>query len=204
MGLMTMLTGKNRLQRQMEKLESTKGEQYHKLVLRHHKDLGLESPEEALAAVSLLCVCDGINMFLTHHLRTQLTIHPKWTSQGNFDDEGPALVAWIRPHLMILNDNNLSFDKRLPLFGIAMGGSMNKPEFNDLIQDMFKTADFKRMGERYPQETKRGINVMVAMYRSLCIQSSIDGNPDQLLRFFQELRIIFFMDWKVNESGVFV
>ena len=203
MGLMTMLTGKNRFQRQLEKLENTKGKENHDLVLKFHKELNLQTPEEIVSATSLLCVCSAINMFLTHHLRTKLSLHPKWTTQGNFDEEGPALVAWLRPHLMVFNSNELAFEKRLPIIGLIMDASDGGPELRGLIENMFKNADLIRMGDAFPEETKQGINVMTALYKSFCVQSSIDSDPDGLLEFFRELRLLFFRDWKISNSGIF-
>ena len=203
MGLMTLLTGKNRFQRQLEKLENTKGKENHDLVLKFHKELNLQTPEEIVSATSLLCVCSAINMFLTHHLRTKLSLHPKWTTQGNFDEEGPALVAWLRPHLMVFNSNELAFEKRLPIIGLIMDASDGGPELRGLIENMFKNADLKRMGDAFPEETKQGINVMTALYKSFCVQSSIDSDPDGLLEFFRELRLLFFRDWKISNSGIF-
>tara|TARA_B100000674_G_scaffold443845_1_gene409026 strand:+ start:426 stop:1040 length:615 start_codon:yes stop_codon:yes gene_type:complete len=203
MGLMTMLTGKSRFQRQIEKLENTKGEENHDLVLKFRKELNLSTAEEIISATSLLCVCSAINMFLTHHLRTKLSLHPKWTTQSTFDEEGPALVAWLRPHLMVMTSNELAFEKRVPIIGLIMDASDGGPEFRGLIENMFKNADLKRMADNFPEETKQGINVMTALYKSFCVQSSIDSDPDGLLKFFKELRLLFFRNWDVSEGGIF-
>ena len=203
MGLMTMLTGKSRFQRQIEKLENSKGKENHDLVLKFHKELNLQTPEEIVSATSLLCVCSAINMFLTHHLRTKLSLHPKWTTQSTFDEEGPALVAWLRPHLMVMHSNELAFDKRVPIIGLIMDASDGGPELRGLIENMFKNADLKRLADNFPEETKQGINVMTTLYKSLCVQSSIDSDPDGLLNFFLELRLLFFRNWDIGKDGVF-
>ena len=203
MGLMTMLTGKSRFQRQIEKLENGKGKENHDLVLKFHKELNLSTAEEMVSATSLLCVCSAINMFLTHHLRTKLSLHPKWTTQSTFDEEGPALVAWLRPHLMVITSNELAFEKRVPIIGLIMDASDGGPDFRGLIENMFKNADLKRMADNFPEETKQGINVMTALYKSFCVQSSIDSDPDGLLEFFRELRLLFFRNWDISNSGIF-
>ena len=41
---------------------------------------------------------------LTHWLRTKLDYHPKWTTEGNFNDESPVLIAYLMIQLAALKE----------------------------------------------------------------------------------------------------
>ena len=206
MGLMTFLTGKPRLVRKLEKYENERGNQNWVLVSKYAELFDLRSPEEVLAAASYLNVRFAINQFLTYYLRTRLrhlTFHKKQDVESIFDEECPALVAWIRPHLTMYRKANLDPSKQLMLIQALQQIAKESPDFMSLLNDPSKICSLEEMAANQPNETKRGINIMSQHYRSLCVQSAIDSNPEDLWEFFKELGIIYFPNWSTTDSGMF-
>lgn len=201
-----MLTGKPRLQRQVEKFENDLGNRNWTLVATNAEHFELSKGEEVQAAASYLNIRFGINQFLTHYLRTRLrhlTHHPKWTTDSIFDEEGPALVAWMRPHLMMHFKVELDFFKRLKLQQVLGQVEEDAPDFMSLLSDCFKVCSLQQMIEHHPKETVKGINTMLQLYRSLCIQSSIDGDPEELFKFLEELGLANSSGWTTTKHNLF-
>ena len=181
---MTMLTGKSRMTRHMEKVLETQFKPALLLCHSMRNDLGIDNKDEHMAAANFICAHNSISQFLTFYLRTQLDLHIKWTTESTFRDEAPASIAVICNFVSLLfkeNQSILTSDHIRKLYlAIALGS--RTMDFEASLRDMFKTCDLERMIQRYPDATKKGINIMIHQYKQFCIEQDRLDDSYNLLR----------------------
>ena len=77
------------------------------------------------------------------------------------------------------------------------------PDFMSLLSNCFKVCSLEQMVEYHPKETAKGINVMVELYRSFCVQSSIECDPEELFKFLKELGLVYFPEWTTTKHNLY-
>ena len=187
MGLLTLLTGKDRMTRQLEKLDKGINEKFFKIASHNHTELGLKSAEEVTTASSAMTVGVAVNHYLTHYVRTQLSNHYKRLSDGNFNEEAPPLITTIAVHFRVLCRSNMDVRKKMGFVFMMTDIGEDPPPFSDLIQNMFKSADLERLLKIHPEETKRGMSLMRDMHSELALKSSHEFCQTEFVNFLHGL-----------------
>ena len=175
MGLMTFMTGKNRLQRQMAAMDKKLDSQFMPMLINAKEDLGIDSGEELNIWLVSLKVGYIINQYVTHWLRTQLDYHPKWTTEGNYNDERIKLVSLFTGQLHAIK--TLSSPSSLIIMqraNIVLEGDPNGPSCDSLVRDMFKVVPIKVLFNepQYRSIAVKGLDCLINDCEALSIRSS--------------------------------
>ncbi len=192
MGLMTLLTGKDRLTRQLEKLEKGINDNFFAIVSKNASGFNLSKGEHVVAASSGMSFAAAVNQFVTHYVRSQLDLHPKWTTEGNFRDEAQALVAFSAMHFRILWRSSLEFEKKVGFVGFVMATPDDAPDFTRLMMDMFKCIELERLAKVYPKETKYALEMMVKMHEDIYLKSVHDFPHEEYSSFLTMVSSVYF------------
>jgi hypothetical protein len=184
MGLMTMLTGKPRIQRQLES--------------RHEKLFDLSVPiathlysndqiskEDIMPFAISSMIASEINQYVTHYVRTQLTFHPKWTTEANFTEMGQTIVA----HLAMLFSMLKSCDFDSAKFIVACMSNPANYKAEDLIMNMHKCCPLITLMDAYPSETYAGLNRLLADLQYFIKLSSIDHDYDYIESLMMQVKV---------------
>ena len=185
MGLMTFLTGKERIVRKLEAMEKKLDDQFTPLLLQARNQLNIENGQEFNLWLGSLKIGFTINQFVTHWLRTKLDYHPKWTTEGNFNDESPVLIAYLMVQLAALKETPT--EEKLG-FAIAQralivtGAQADAPSVDSLVRDMFKTCPITMLLEdhRYKDEAFRGLKMLENGCESYALQSGLNHDVETL------------------------
>ena len=192
MGFFDFLTQSN-LERglnQFKKLE----DQNWDLITKHGREMGITSGDQAQGAVSALTMGNCINQYLTHYVRTQLDIHPKWTTQGNFDEMSVPLIAVISSSFRSYFRSTLSEKDKIGFLGLMFQAKQESEERTavkacvDLIEDMFKSAPFQLLAIAYQPECNRGLDFLCEEHRIFSLKSSHEFPHENFEAFIQNLK----------------
>ena len=201
---MTMLTGKSRMTRHIEKVHAQQFKPSLEIIYNLRGELGIEGKEEHIAAANFICTQNAINQFVTMYLRSQLDLHPKWTTQSTFRDEAPACIAviWAFVHSSVDGEQRLHHLKVNKLIEFMTFGNTTV-NFNDCLNNMFKHCDLQRMVQRYPDETRKGLNIMIAMFEQFCVEQN-RGVADAVNLSMHLIHIgnAWFPNWNITSAGV--
>jgi hypothetical protein len=185
MGLMTMLTGKPRFQRQLEARHEKLLERSMSTTTRLFElGLGVEKSNFPLVSTSTMIGVE-INQYVTHYVRSKLTLHPKWTTEGNFEDEGKLIVSHLLPLLAMLKTCDPSNINWIPM---VFTETDDKTE--DLILNMFKNCPLYGLMRLYPDETINGLKRLKADLRYLASLSSIDHDIEFIEDVITKLTVL--------------
>ena len=192
MGLMTLVTGKDRLTRQLEKLDKGLNDKFYAMAAQNASAFNLNSGEQIVAASSAMSFAAAINQFTTHYVRSQLDLHPKWTTEGNFKDEAHALVAFSAMHFRAMWRSNLEFEKKLGFVGMIMSAPEDAPDFMKLMSDMFKCIELERLAQFYPNETQYALGLIEQMHQDMHLKSVHDFPHEEYVNFLRMVSSTYF------------
>ena len=187
MGLLTLLTGKDKITRQLEKLDAELGAKFFTIAANNATEFNLHNGEEVAAASAGMSYGAAVNQFITHYVRTKLDLHPKWTTEGNFKDEAHALLSYSSINFRILWRSNLEPEQKIQCVKLVTTAHEGAPDFEGLIMNMFKCAELERLVKFYPSETAEGLGIMVAMHKDLSLKSSHEFPHDTYSEFLRNL-----------------
>lgn len=192
MGLLTLLTGKDRITRQLEKLDKEMGDKYFEIAAKHASELNLHGGEQVAAAAAGMSLGSVINQFATHCVRTKLDYHPKWTTEGNFKNEAHALVSYSAINFRVLFRSSLDNSEKAKFVHFTTSANEESPALDALIMNMFKCADLERLLKSYPQETSQALGIMASMHRDLALRPGHEFPHEEYAKFLQQLLSHYF------------
>lgn len=185
MGLMTFLTGKERIVRKLEAMDKKLDGQFTPILLRTKDQLKIKNGEEFNLWLGSWKIGFTINQFITHWLRTKLDLHPKWTTEGTFNDESPVLIAYLMIQLAALKrtptEEKLGFIIAQRAL-VVTGSQAGAPSIDSLVRDMFKTCPLTMLLEdsRFSDEALRGLKILENGCESYALQSGLDHDLQTL------------------------
>ena len=189
MGLFGLFRGGNAFEKSLEDIDKKIHEPNWNLVVKHGRELGIESGNMAIGAASALTLGRCINEFSTHYVRTQLTIHPKWTTEGNFKDMCLPLCATICLHFRTMCRSELPSRKQFELMSMVFREIEEGPSFKSLIEDMFKNAPLQSLAEHYPRQTRDALVVLERMHEEYAMKSSHEFSHEHFSEFIDVLKV---------------
>lgn len=188
MGLFGLFSG-NSFEKALDKLDKGIHEPNWNLIVKHGSELGVENGNMAIGAASTLTLARCINEFTTHYVRTQLTFHPKWATEGNFKDMSLPLCATICLHFRTMHRSEYPIERQHRLLAMTFGTQADGPPFKSLIQDMFKNAPLESLADHYPRETSDALSVLQNMHEEYSVRSSHEFSHEHFAGFLSKLRI---------------
>ena len=185
MGLMTFLTGKERIVRKLEAMDKKLDDQFTPMLLQVRDKLNIDDGKQFNLWLSSWKIGFTINQFVTHWLRTKLDYHPKWTTEGNFNDESPVLIAYLMIQLAALegtpSEEKLGFAIAQRAL-VVTGAQEGAPPIDSLVRDMFKTCPLTMLldDHRYKEEALRGLKMLENGCESYALQSGMNHDVQTL------------------------
>ena len=186
MGMMTWMTGKPRIQRQLETMDKKLDDQFMPMLINAKDELGIDSGEEFNIWMCSLKAGYIINQYVTYWLRTKLDYHPKWTTEGNYNDERGKLIGLFTSQLYSVKDlystSSLIIVQRA---NIMLEGDSNGPLCDSLVKDMFKVVPIRLLFDdpRYQSIAVNGLDCMVNDCEALSLRSSLNHD----INFIKEI-----------------
>ena len=141
------LFGGDPLERALKDIDKKMHEPNWELTVKHAKELGVENGDMAVGAASTLTLGRCINEFSTLYVRTKLTLHPKWTTEGNFKDMSMPLCVSIAIHFRTMYRSEYPTDRQNTLLRMALDTQDGGPSFKSLIENMFKNAPLESLAD---------------------------------------------------------
>ena len=180
MGLMTLLTGKPRLLRQVESREKKLDKQLTPLLLQGKDELQIKDGRDFVLELSSWKIGLTVNEFVTHWVRSTLDIHPKSLTESNFKSESPILAAHLMMLLYAIDKTEGSETPVLDIFSRALlfttpDPSGSAPTVETLLRDMFKSCPLEMLllDERYKEEAQRGLQLLENSCENFVIHSDL-------------------------------
>ena len=160
MGLMTFLTGKTRRYRQLESRDKKLDERFMPMLMQARKELGIQDGKDFTLWLTSWKIGVTLNEYVTHWVRTTINFHPRWTTEGNFNDEGPILVEFFLAQVFSINQSNYPDSVLLEVAKRAFVVTSSQPEApscDELLRDMFKNCPVEMLllDSRFKAETLR-------------------------------------------------
>jgi hypothetical protein len=186
MGLFDFLGG-NSLEKSLKKFEKLHDGNWDYIV-KNGQSLGVTNGNMAVGAASAMTLGMCINQFATHYVRTQLSIHPKWTTEGNFRDMAPSLCMCISIHFRTMFRSEYPIKQRNMILGYILGENKDGPSFRSLIEDMFKNAPLESLSHHYPNETLGSLEILKSMHEDLSLKSSHEFSHQNFEQFIDNLK----------------
>ena len=185
------LFGGDPLERALKDIDKKMHEPNWQLVVKHAKDLGVENGDMAVGAASTLTLGRCINEFSTHYVRTKLTLHPKWTTEGNFKDMAMPLCVSIAIHFRTMYRSEYPISRRNAILRMALDTQDGGPSFKSLIENMFKNAPLESLADYYPSETNEALDVLATMHKGYSLRSAHEFPHENFSSFIQDIKISY-------------
>ena len=192
MGLLTLLTGKDQITRQLEKLDKEMGDKYFEITAKHATELNLHGGEQVAAAAAGMTLGTIISQFATHYVRSKLDYHPKWATEGNFRDEAHALVLFSAVNFRVLFRSSLDNSEKAKFVHLMTSANEESPELDDLMKNMFRCVDLERLLKSYPKETSEALGIMASMHKEYALKSVHEFSHEEYTKFLQQLLEYYF------------
>ena len=195
MGLMTMLTGKDRFTRQLEALDrqTTQAVQ---------GPLGALASADQIDSAETYMTWEGslkfgicLNSFVTHYVRTQRSENLGWAARGNFDEEGPALVSYALSCMYCLKTvagATASKVTQCVFVATCPDDRVDMPGIESLLDNMFKNVPLGHLlsSPKYKQHANKGVEIFTRMYRAHAAGSELDHDVDMALQVIAKIFLV--------------
>jgi len=185
------LLGGDPLEKALKDIDKKIHAQSVEMVFKNLNELGVENGDMAVGAASTMTLGRCINEFSTHYVRTKLTIHPKWTTEGNFKDMSMPLCISAALHFRTMYRSEYPENRKNSLLRAILNTQENTPSFKSLIEDMFKNAPLESLGDHYPSETNEALDVLVTMHKGYSLRSGYDFPHETFASFIQDLKVLY-------------
>jgi DNA-binding XRE family transcriptional regulator len=182
------LFGGDPLERALKDIEKKIYEPNWELVVKNAQYLGVENGDMATGSTSAMTMARCINEFSTHYVRTKLTLHPKWTTEGNFKDMSMPLCVSIAMHFRVMFRSTYPLHRRNEVLSMTFGTIKDGPSFKSLIEDMFKNAPLESLADHYPRETNEALDVLETMHKGYSLRSAHEFPHEHFSSFIQTLK----------------
>ena len=187
MGLMTMLTGKDRHTRQLETIDRKTTEMVKGPLGALMEAKQIDSGETYNLWEGSLKFGICLNTFVTHYVRTQRPENLGWAARHNFDEEGPALVSYALCCMKCLKD--VAKATTLPIAqcvsaAICSDQSGDIPNIEVLLDNMFKNVPLGYLldSPKYKDDAIKGVEIFSRMYKAHAAGSELDHDVEMALQ----------------------
>jgi hypothetical protein len=183
------LFGGDPLERALKDIDKKMYEPNWELVVKHARELGIENGDMAVGAASTLTLGRCINEFSTHYVRTKLTLHPRWTTEGNFKTMSTPLCVSVAMHYRTMYRSEYPTGRRYALLQMVLDAQDEGPSFKSLIEDMFKNAPLESLADHYPSETNEALDVLATMHKGYSLRSAHEFPHEHFSPFIEDLKM---------------
>ena len=192
MGLMTFLTGKTRRYRQLESRDKKLDDRFIPMLLEARKELKIQDGNDFTLWLASWKIGVTLNEYVTHWVRTTIDLHPRWTTEGNFNDEGPILVDFCLAQVFSIQQSNDSDSVMLEVAKrafVVTSCQPDAPSCDELLRDMFKNCPVEMLirVSRFEKEALRALK----LFRNDCENAAVKSELPHDIEFTNQLVTLF-------------